>query len=61
MANKRQTTTNLSEAARKARNAYCREWQRSHPEAVRIHQARYWEKKAAQMAAEADQPEGGEC
>jgi len=39
----------LSEAARKARNAYKREWARKNREAVKAANRRYWEKKAAEM------------
>ena len=37
---------NAVEKARKARNAYLREWRRKNPEKVRAIQQRYWEKKA---------------
>ena len=45
----------MNEAAREARRAYKREWQRTHPDLVRQQQRRYWEKKAAQKAAERPQ------
>lgn len=42
----------ISEKAREARNAYQRKWNREHPDKVREHQRRYWEKKAAELEAE---------
>lgn len=39
-------TSQLSEEARQARNAYYREWRRNHKEAVSRANARHWEKKA---------------
>ena len=35
--------------ARAARNAYAREWRRNNPDKVKAANARYWEKKAAEM------------
>lgn len=39
-----------SAAASDARRKYLREWKRKHPERVKLYQARYWEKKAAEAA-----------
>jgi len=44
----------LSEEARKARNAYYREWRKKNPEKARQAQERYWKKKAKEMQAEAE-------
>ncbi len=41
----------MSEAAKEARRAYKREWNRNNPDKVRAHQERYYEKKAAEAAA----------
>lgn len=46
--------TEMSEAARRARNAYAREWNRKNPEKVKAARARHWEKVAQQMEARAD-------
>ena len=55
----------MTEAAKKARAAYTREWQKKHPEKAKEHQKkyrqnhlekckeaneRYWERKAAKLA-----------
>ena len=37
------------EAARRARNAYQREWRRKNPEKVKATVARYWLRKAAEQ------------
>ena len=37
----------LSEAAKEARRAYKRRWNRENPEKVKAQQERYWAKKAA--------------
>lgn len=37
------------EAARRARNAYLREWRRRNPEKYQAQQDRYWMRKAEQM------------
>ena len=37
----------MSEAAREARKAYQREWNRKNKDKVKANQARYWERKAA--------------
>lgn len=36
-------------AAKAARNAYAKEWRRKNPDKVKATNARYWEKKAAEM------------
>lgn len=47
------------EAARRARNAYMREWQKKNPDKVRANTERYWMRVAArQAAAEAAEREG---
>lgn len=38
--------------AAEARRAYKRKWTKEHPEKVREYQQRYWEKKAAEAAAD---------
>ena len=38
----------MSEAAKEARRAYKREWNRRNPEKVRAAQERYWKRKAQQ-------------
>ena len=43
----------LSEAAKQARNDYQREYRRKHPEKLKQYMARYWEKKAEQITPEA--------
>ena len=42
----------LSEEARKARNAYYRAWRKKNPEKTKQHQERYWTKKALEMQAQ---------
>ena len=42
----------LSEAARKAKAAYLREWKRRNPDKQRQYVETYWERKAAQMRAQ---------
>lgn len=41
----------MTDAAKEARRAYKREWNRANKEKVKAAQARYWERKAAEMAA----------
>ncbi len=36
----------MTDAAKEARRAYTREWQRANKEKVRDYQKRYWERKA---------------
>lgn len=44
----------MSEAARQARNEYIRAWRRRNPDKVMETHKRYWERKAAQAAAQAE-------
>lgn len=39
----------MTDRARKLRREYQREWQRSHPESVKIYNERYWERRAAEL------------
>ena len=48
----RKWAAGLSPQAKEARRAYKREWQKNHPEKVRLYLERYWEKKAAESAQE---------
>lgn len=41
----------MSEAARRARNAYKRQWAKENPDKVKAANARYWEKKALEAQA----------
>lgn len=50
--------TSMSDAARKAQNAYTRRYRKEHPERVREWNRRYWQKKA--MAQAAPVPSGEE-
>ena len=45
---------NMTEAAKEARRAYKRKWNRDNPDKVKAAQERYWTKKA-QEAAEQEQ------
>lgn len=49
----------MTEQAKEARRAYRRKWQRDNADKVRAYQARYWERKAAEAAAEqqTDEPQ----
>lgn len=38
-----------NDAAREIKNKYLREWRRKNPDKVKAANARYWEKKAAEM------------
>ena len=40
----------MTEAAKEARRAYRREWNKTHKENIKRHQATYWEKKAREAA-----------
>ena len=52
----------LTEQAKAARRAYRAEWARKNKDKIRRQQERYWEKRAAQMAQEAQQtPDAGEA
>ena len=44
-----------SKEAKAAAAAYAREWRRKNPDKVRAAKVRYWEKKAQQAAARAQQ------
>lgn len=52
----------LSQAAREARNQYCRDWNAANKEKRAAINRRYWEKRAARIAAEraADQKGAGD-
>lgn len=43
----------MNEAAKEARRAYKRAWNKAHPDKVRKYQADYWTRKAEQAAAAA--------
>lgn len=43
--------TTMSEAARKARNAYQRKWAKANPDKVKAAACRHWEKKAQEAEA----------
>ena len=43
----------MDERVKELRRAYKREWARKNPEKVRAAQARYWERRAAEQAAQA--------
>lgn len=47
----------MTEAAKEARRAYKRQWAQQHPDKVKQHQTRYWEKKAAAEGKPANNPE----
>ena len=55
---KAQQKQSVQEAARKARNAYLRDWRAKNPEKVKQYNANYWERKAAQYGEDAA-AEGG--
>lgn len=44
----------MNEAAKAARRAYKRKWQRENPDKVKQYQERYWNRKAQEAAAEND-------
>lgn len=46
----------MTEQAKRARAAYLREWRKQNPEKFQAQIERYWERKAARMQTEADQP-----
>lgn len=48
----------MTEQAREARRAYKREWNRRNKDKVQEAQARYWERKAQQEAAQRQQQAG---
>lgn len=39
----------MTDKAKKLRREYQREWQRSHPESVKMYNERYWERRAAEL------------
>lgn len=47
----------LSEAAREARNAYMRDYNKRNPEKRKAYLARYWEKKAKQSQTATNESE----
>ena len=47
------------EAARKARNAYAREWRAKNPDKVKQYNADYWARKAARINGEEIATQGG--
>jgi hypothetical protein len=53
------------EAAKEARRQYKRQWAKNNPEKVRAQQERYWAKRAAAQAEQANQEqtetEEGQC
>jgi len=42
----------MTDAAKEARRAYKRAWNKANPEKVKAYQANYWQKKAEQTAGE---------
>ena len=46
----------MTEAAKEARRAYRRKWNRENRDKVRAAQVRYWDKKAQEAAAASDPP-----
>jgi len=50
MINKKKEKNAMSEAARKARNAYQRQWAKNNPDKVKEINRRYWERKATKAA-----------
>lgn len=46
----------MTDAAKEARRAYKRAWNKANPEKVKAYQANYWQKRAEQSAAT---PAGG--
>ena len=54
----------MTDAAKEARRQYKRQWAKKNPEKVKAHQARYWEKRAAEQAnqtQETDESGGAQC
>ena len=41
----------MTDAAKEARRAYKRAWNKKHPDKIKEYQAKYWNKKAEQAAA----------
>lgn len=44
------SVTNMSEKAKAMRRAYIKAWRQNHPDRVREHTRKYWEKRAAKEA-----------
>lgn len=42
----------MTDAAKQARRAYIRAWNKAHPEKIKEYQERYWTRKAEAAAAE---------
>lgn len=51
----------LTEEARKMRNAYRREWYKTHKDIVKAQQERYWQRKAEKMRKETEEEENEIC
>lgn len=49
---KNERRKNVDEKAREAQREYLREWRRKNPDRVRESNRRYWQRRAARMAAE---------
>ena len=47
----------MTEAAKKARNAYLRAWRKANPDKFQAQIDRYWQKKADRMKAESAKPD----
>lgn len=50
-------TRPMTEAAKEARRQYNRAWAAAHPDNIKEAKARFWERKAAQIAAQQTQPQ----
>lgn len=50
----------MTEAAKEARRQYSRRWRKKNPDRVASAQARYWEKRAREIAAEVEEREEGD-
>lgn len=44
--------TSLEERAKQAQREYARKWRANNPDKVKAAQARYWQRKAAELEAE---------
>lgn len=44
----------MTKDAKNAKRLYQKEWHKAHPEKAKEYNDRYWEKKAAKIAAETD-------
>lgn len=44
------SVTNMSEEAKAMRRAYIKAWRQNHPDRVKEHTRKYWEKRAAKEA-----------